>query len=76
MEGLSASRRRAQTRRGQTRRATLGPHPDMTPEKARQPAKTILAEARLGADPAATMAAKRQALTVAELIDERAASAG
>jgi integrase len=63
-------------RRAQTRRATLGRHPEMTPEKARQAAKTILAEARLGADPAATKAAKRQALTVAELIDEWSAGAG
>ena len=55
-------------RRAQPRRVTLGRHPDLTPEKARQAAKTILAEARLGADPAAAKAAMRQALTVDELI--------
>lgn len=63
-------------RRAQPRRVTLGRHPDLTPEKARQAAKTILAEARLGADPAAAKAAMRQALTVDELIEEWAAGPG
>ena len=51
------------------RRVVLGQPPLVTPEKARQLAKDILAEARVGADPASKRAEERAGITVAELAD-------
>lgn len=51
------------------RRVVLGQPPLVTPEKARQLAKDILAEARVGADPASKRADERAGVTVAELAD-------
>jgi integrase len=51
------------------RRVVLGQPPLVTPEKARQLAKDILAEARVGADPASQRANDRAGVTVAELAD-------
>ncbi len=51
------------------RRVVLGQPPLVTPEKARQLAKDILAEARVGADPASKRADDRAGVTVAELAD-------
>lgn len=39
-------------RQARTQRATIGRHPGITPEKARQKARDILARARIGDDPA------------------------
>jgi integrase len=50
------------------RRATLGKHPVMTPEKARQLAKDILADARKGIDPMAEKKKHLASITVQELI--------
>lgn len=58
------------------RRETLGRHPIITPEKARQQARTILARARLGDDPAAMKARVRGSLTVANLVAEWTAGPG
>lgn len=51
------------------RRVALGQPPLVTPEKARQLAKDILATARVGADPASQRADERAGITVAELAD-------
>jgi integrase len=51
------------------RRVVLGQPPLVTPEKARQLAKDILAAARVGADPASQRADERAGITVAELAD-------
>lgn len=51
------------------RRVTLGKVGSLTPDQARKAAADMLAKVRLGADPAAEKAEKRQALTVAGLID-------
>ncbi len=58
------------------KRKSLGLHPTMTPEKARQTAKDYLAEARLGKDPAADIVRRRASLTVAELVNEWVAGPG
>lgn len=63
-------------RRGQQRRVTISRSDVMTPENARKVARDLLAKARLGQDPGAEKAAKREALTVAELIDEWLEGAG
>src|SRR5690606_29786255 len=42
----------------------------LTPEEARSQARTLLAQARLGQDPGAEKAARRDAKTVNELLDE------
>jgi Arm DNA-binding domain len=49
------------------RRVVLGRPPLVTPEKARQLAKDILATARVGADPASKRAEDRASITVSEL---------
>lgn len=51
------------------RRVTLGKIGTLTPEQARKAAADMLAQVRLGADPAADKANRRQALTVTGLID-------
>ncbi|MBW6523268.1 site-specific integrase [Sphingomonas sp. RHCKR47] len=49
------------------RRVVLGAVGSLTPEQARDAAKTMLASVRLGADPSAARAEKRSAKTIAEL---------
>jgi integrase len=51
------------------RRVTIGKTGTITAEKARSEASRILAEVRLGADPASAKAKQRAALTVGDLID-------
>ena len=51
------------------RRATLGKVGTLTPDQARKKAADMLAQVRLGADPAAERAESRKALTVSGLID-------
>jgi integrase len=63
-------------RRATTRRETLGRHPIVTPEKARQRAKDILARARIGEDPAADRRRRNKSLSVAELVEEWIAGPG
>lgn len=58
------------------RRATLGRHPLMTPEKARQLARDVLADARKGLDPMAEKKKQRASVTVQELITEWIEGAG
>ncbi|WP_400770304.1 tyrosine-type recombinase/integrase [Methylosinus sporium] len=50
------------------RRVTLGKVGTLTPEQARKAAADMLAQVRLGSDPAADKATRREALTVAALI--------
>jgi len=52
-----------------TRRVTLGPVGNLTPDEARKLAKTTLASVAGGNDPAALKAAERLAPTLAELAD-------
>jgi integrase len=54
-------------RKAPTRRMSLGRTELLSPEKARDLAREILAQARLGQDPAAARATARKAPTVAEL---------
>lgn len=49
------------------KRVVLGPVGALTPEQARETAKTMLASVRLGADPSAMRSEKRSAKTIAEL---------
>lgn len=63
-------------RGAQMRRLTLGRTETLTPEKARDAARSVLARVRLGEDPAGQKAERRSALTVSELIDEWLAGAG
>ncbi|TDX60767.1 site-specific recombinase XerD [Methylosinus sp. sav-2] len=51
------------------RRITIGKVGTLTPEQARKAAADMLAQVRLGADPAADKASQRQAATVAELVE-------
>jgi integrase len=51
------------------RRVTIGKVGALTPEQARKAAADMLAQVRLGSDPAAEKAEKREALTVNELLD-------
>ena len=51
------------------RRITLGKVGTLTPDQARRAAADMLAQVRLGADPAAERAERRNALTVGELLD-------
>jgi integrase len=51
------------------RRVTLGKIGALTPDQARKAAADILAQVRLGADPADDKAKKREAVTVSELSD-------
>jgi integrase len=51
------------------RRITLGKVGTLTPDQARRAAADILAQVRLGADPAAAKTERRNAVTVANLID-------
>jgi hypothetical protein len=57
------------TRQGVSRRFTFARHGEVTAEEARKKAAAMLAEIRLGADPAGERQEQRQAKTVAELID-------
>lgn len=52
------------------RRTALGKHPILTPEKARQRARDILAQARLGEDPQGDQTARMRSLTVSQLVNE------
>ena len=54
----------------QERRLTLGRSDVLTPEEARKRARILLAQARLGEDPGAEKAARREAKTVNDLLDE------
>lgn len=63
-------------RGAQMRRLTIGRSETLTPEKARDAARSILARVRLGEDPAGDKADRRSAHTVAELIDEWLAGPG
>src|SRR5215218_1023557 len=54
-------------RRSHTKRVTLGSTALLSPTQARKEARTLLASASLGKDPAAVKAAQRVALTVSEL---------
>jgi hypothetical protein len=56
-------------RTGATRRYTVGRYGVLTVEEARQEAKKVLAAAVQGADPSGARKAKRQEMTVAELIE-------
>ena len=52
---------------GQSRKFTIGRHGEITPEAARKKAAELLAEVRLGSDPAAARQEQRQALTLGDL---------
>jgi integrase len=56
-------------RRVGKKRVTLGSVATLLPDRARKAAKDVLARARLGEDPAAERAIRRQSLSVAELIE-------
>lgn len=60
---------------GQKRRATIGKTGALTPEQARQIAEEWAATVRAGGDPLESKKAKREALTVADLLDRYLASA-
>jgi integrase len=51
------------------RRITIAPVATLSPEKARERAETLLAEAKLGGDPAGDKAENRKGVTVRELVD-------
>ncbi len=55
---------------GTTKKITLGQHGVLTPNQARQEATRLLAEVRLGGDPAQERRAMRNGLTVDGLIDQ------
>ncbi len=62
-----------------TKRMTIGPLGTLTPDEARRKARDVLANARLGGDPAAEQSRQRGALTLAQaaqrfLSDEGGAS--
>jgi integrase len=62
--------RSAGGRRGAVRRYTIGPADNSLPvEKAREEARRVLAQARLGGDPAGDKASKRREWTISELCD-------
>jgi integrase len=63
-------------RGAQMRRVTIARAETLTPEQARDAARSILARVRLGEDPAGDKAERRSALTVSELIDEWIEGAG
>lgn len=58
------------------RRLTLGRTETLTPERARDAARSVLARVRLGEDPAGAKADRRSAHSVSELIDEWLAGPG
>lgn len=57
-------------RRGAQRKATIGRHGQITPDQARDTAKTWAAQVALGGDPAGEKQAKRKGATVSELLDD------
>lgn len=63
------------TRQGVVRRFTFARHGEVTAEQARRRAAALLAEVRLGGDPAAERQEQRQAASVADLIDRYLAEA-
>ncbi|MBV9569766.1 MAG: site-specific integrase [Alphaproteobacteria bacterium] len=63
-------------RKAPTRRMSLGRVELVTPEKAREKARDLLARARLGEDPAADRAEARKAATVTELLPRYNAETG
>lgn len=63
-------------RGAQMRRLTLGRTETLTPERARDAARSVLARVRLGEDPAGDKADRRSAHSVSELIDEWLAGPG
>lgn len=52
-----------------TQRVTIGPHGTLTPDQARDAASKLLAQVRLGDDPAADRRARRKEKTISELAD-------
>ena len=56
-------------RAAQKRRMTLGSTSSLTPDQARAEARRILAQVRLGGDPASEKVAQRETLTVSALVD-------
>lgn len=62
------------TAEGRSRRATIGKHGDWTPEQARETAEDWRELVRRGKDPLAEKQKRREAHTVAELLDEYLAS--
>src|SRR5690348_7168948 len=56
-------------RSGTQRQMTLGTYPKVSAPKARDAATKVLAAAALGADPVGERKAKRQGLTVAQLLE-------
>lgn len=57
-------------RRAQSRRQTLGRHPALSADKARQQARDVLAKARIGRDLALEKSNRRNSLSVEELVRE------
>jgi integrase len=66
---------RYRNRHGVSRRFTFARHGELTAEEARKKAAAMLAEIRLGADPAGERREQRQAKTLADLIDTYLAEA-
>jgi integrase len=60
---------RAGGRRSPSQRVTIGTHGPLTAEDARKLAKTLLAQVRLGKDPAAERRRRRRENTISELAD-------
>ncbi len=57
-------------RRAQVRRITLGKHGKLTPDTAREAARTILADVVHGADPAGDRARRRREMTIGDLAEK------
>lgn len=60
---------RYRTREGRDRRATIGKHGALTPEKAREAAEAMAQTVRAGGDPLAEKTAARTAPTVGDVLD-------